>query len=129
MRCRVALSAEQLALCRDAGPPNLTRSFHQMCRMAQMGRSVRAMVTPRATTVVATQPGDEAMTTTDQPSTRTQASLDQSMKTGESIGTEVTADELNHVAGGAFDTYMQFMDTTNTYMQVTSETQEKQPPR
>lgn len=52
------------------------------------------------------------MTKGDQPTTRTQGSLDKSMKAGESVSRELTEDDLNKVFGGAFDTYMQFVDLT-----------------
>jgi hypothetical protein len=71
---------------------------------------------PFATSVAAAQMGDQAMTTSDRPSASAQGINEKSAKTGENISRELTKHELDNVCGGAFDTYMQFKDSTGTWL-------------
>ena len=52
------------------------------------------------------------MTKIDQTSTGTPGSVDKSAKAIAKVSPGLTEDELKMVSGGAFDTYMQFKDST-----------------
>ena len=56
------------------------------------------------------------MTKSDQTSTGTPGSVDTSAKASAKVSPGLTEDELNMVSGGAFDTYMQFKDSTGTWL-------------
>ena len=56
------------------------------------------------------------MTKSDQRSAGTQGALGMPVRTDENVGSELTEDALNKVCGGAFDTYMQFMDANGKWL-------------
>ncbi|HUB14225.1 MAG TPA: hypothetical protein VMB34_19900 [Acetobacteraceae bacterium] len=56
------------------------------------------------------------MTKSDQPRTGAPGTLDKSAQTAGNVSRELAEDELQKVHGGAFDTYMQFMDSTGKFL-------------
>jgi hypothetical protein len=87
-----------------------------VCRTALIDRADHATFMPLATSVAAAEAGDQVMTKSDQSSTGTPGPVDRSAKTVVNVSPGLTEDELRKVSGGAFDTYMQFRDSTGTWI-------------